>query len=493
MQTPTTIGIYKNDILKQKPIVMNEKGESDYELTVGKKTKILLSTAVLQIVSDDDVREIEHKHLSFKIHFDKEYVFVCNSLFEMKYWIETLYNKTQFYGIIGLPLNLAIEKSGWRIPSFIYRSIECLRKNNALETVGLFRVTSGASEIKELENLIDEDEDIGNDFSDDCILVASFLKNCLKSMIEPLIPFDNAKEFVDIADNKNPKEFVDHLPEQSQDSLYYLLDFLMDLNKNNEVNKMPIPNIATCIALCISKDPSLDENQQMMFVMKSVAAFEFILQNFDTLFVDVKERNEKLGMTPPKSPAFSGVPHISFDIIYQSNKAYAKSNSLTKRLSASFSNLVHRKGDDPNSPKEKQKSNLVMKSSSASLLNQSAIRKAKASRSSFNLQGKDSSKSPSKETSKHSSKDTSRERENKENKEGKENESKISVIQSNTHRGGKQALGKSIHVHSITTSQNSTTNQNNCLIPPDEHNENNIPKRRNSIGVIFVKKTGKNE
>ena len=148
---PTTILFYKNDILKTKPIVLHEKTPNEYELTVGKKTKILLQDSVLQIVPDDDVREIDHKHLSFKIHFDKEYLFVCHNQLEMKYWIETLYRHTNFYGIMGLTLHLAIEKSGWRIPLFLYRSIECLRNNNGLESVGLFRVTSGSSEIRELE------------------------------------------------------------------------------------------------------------------------------------------------------------------------------------------------------------------------------------------------------------------------------------------------------------------------------------------------------
>ncbi|BFU22141.1 RhoGAP domain containing protein [Entamoeba histolytica HM-1:IMSS-B] len=201
----SVIGIWCGKEIKEKSIKMKEEETDGMVLYIGSCIRIILSNSILEMGIEHNCLSVEQRENSFKIHFDKLYIF--NHI-------------PGIYGIIGLPLVLSVKKSGWRVPNFVYRSIQCLRKHDAIHTQGLFRLTCSIGELKPLKEIIDLDKDIGSNFSDDCIVIGTLLKSCLKLMIEPVIPFNKAIEFSQLKQNSNPKQFINSLPIPNQDTLY---------------------------------------------------------------------------------------------------------------------------------------------------------------------------------------------------------------------------------------------------------------------------------
>ncbi|EMS11003.1 RhoGAP domain containing protein [Entamoeba histolytica HM-3:IMSS] len=325
----SVIGIWCGKEIKEKSIKMKEEETDGMVLYIGSCIRIILSNSILEMGIEHNCLSVEQRENSFKIHFDKLYIF------------KKIEPYTRIYGIIGLPLVLSVKKSGWRVPNFVYRSIQCLRKHDAIHTQGLFRLTCSIGELKPLKEIIDLDKDIGSNFSDDCIVIGTLLKSCLKLMIEPVIPFNKAIEFSQLKQNSNPKQFINSLPIPNQDTLFILLQFLQEICSNQQENMMTFQNMSICFALCVCRLPEINSKDEISFTIDCISSFEFVLTNFDSLFEDIKERNEALGMEFPKEPAFSYEPHIDYGTFYSKNKLISKTKRNSKRLSGHYIQIAH--------------------------------------------------------------------------------------------------------------------------------------------------------
>ena len=317
-------------------------------LQIGSKTTIKLRYAYLMLYPKNKGLSDEQLKLSFELIYDKEYILICNNEFDHYEWINKISYYTNNIGLIGYPLNVAIRKTGLRIPYPIYRCIEYLEKNNAFDHEGIFRKSACQEDIEYLANIVQHDNDISMEDLKDCFVAASFLKYCLGKMVEPLIPFELYKQFLLLNQGNIPvKSFISMMPEPHQNVLWFITKFLNKIIQNKEVNKMNEYNIATCIALTVCKPP-FDKMDCLTETRNIIESFYYILCHFKEAFEEIEKRNET--MTFPEYPAFN-CPCPEISCLIENVKSTLKEKSLAKSIDLSSVSSSKTNQSNPISPR----------------------------------------------------------------------------------------------------------------------------------------------
>mmetsp|Transcript_18858 Transcript_18858/g.72686 ORF Transcript_18858/g.72686 Transcript_18858/m.72686 type:complete len:679 (+) Transcript_18858:31-2067(+) len=149
------------------------------------------------------------------------------------------------------------------VPQFVQRLTEYLEKN-ALDFVGLFRVSGNQDHVNVLRKIVNMGEEL--DFADyEIEEVSSLLKQYLQALPDPLLTSHLYTRFITAAAIEDEGlqlqylgSLVATLPEHNKDLLRFLLAFLTKVVANQEVNKMTSHNVAIVFGpLClVSKDAS---------------------------------------------------------------------------------------------------------------------------------------------------------------------------------------------------------------------------------------------
>ncbi|EKE38759.1 hypothetical protein ENUP19_0083G0134 [Entamoeba nuttalli] len=279
----------------------------------------------------------EQLSLAFEIIYDKEYLFFCKTKEEFRHWAKIIGLGCKTYGVFCFPLEAVVKKSRWRVPNIIYRCIGFLKSHDAINVEGIFRMNARVGRIEEMKKMADNDEDIHFDEKDTCYLATSLLKAYLRSMVEPLIPYEYFEYYIQLPEgNVDSKKFINSLTESHQDTLWYIGEFLMEVVKNKEVNKMDETNLATCFGLVFCDNPPSLGLTELEFTKKAIQSFEFLLRNFKYAFSDVKKRNIAQGIEPPQYPAFQPLVHLPFDILIEQIKMELRDIKKSRRMSATY-------------------------------------------------------------------------------------------------------------------------------------------------------------
>ena len=273
----------------------------------------------------------EKEPLCFEIIFDRVYVFCCPTHEDYVDWLCTIPLLTKTFGTFGYPLGCAVEKGKARFPLPIYRSLEYLMSHGGATTEGIFRTSASYKVVGRVKQLLDGDQDIELAMFEENAVAASIIKDYLRELPNPLIPFDFYDEFVAIGKNPGGKvqrrlrEMLDKMPKQHQDTLWYLCSFCCDVVKHVDQTQMHPNNLAICLGPTVCRARSIDAQAEMENTKAINAAFELLLTNFDKAFKTIIERNAPLGFSSPAYPALIPHPNVPYDqIIAEIKEVYQK-------------------------------------------------------------------------------------------------------------------------------------------------------------------------
>jgi RhoGAP domain len=178
----------------------------------------------------------------------------------------------------GGDLHDVIDRSKYIVPQVLVDCVQYLH-TNGLKEPGLFRVPGNKDTIDSLRSMYQKD-DVKIDASMAFTSVhdaAGLLKDYLRSLPEPLIPFSRYKEFLAVAKipvrdaSRLPTmaEKLSSLPEHNKNTLNYLMFFLHELTEHEADNKMNGNNVAIVFAPNLLR-PEVETPESMLTEMQPV-------------------------------------------------------------------------------------------------------------------------------------------------------------------------------------------------------------------------------
>ncbi|ELP84907.1 hypothetical protein EIN_284930 [Entamoeba invadens IP1] len=331
MNDPITIPLWDGKQIVEKVVtyyIHNDK----HILQIGHKTPIILESTLMRLNPKDKGLSPEQIPLSFCLIYDDTKTFVFQSKTVYRSWVNKISVSTLNIGVFGFPLSVGIKKSGWYIPNPIYRSVQYLRKNDGVNTQGIFRMTAGMEQLEKLRAIVDDDEDLRFESrDDDCIVAASFLKYYLRTLPDSVIPSRYLLDFINLPKQRMiNNKFIMSLPEENQNVLWYIFSFLDEVVQKKHINKMNEYNMATCICLVLCSCPE----QDVLVTGKLIESVMYLLNHFNEMFADVALRNcDK--MSEPEMPAFFN-PHIDVADFKNSVKSELKKRNHRRSLTSTL-------------------------------------------------------------------------------------------------------------------------------------------------------------
>eukprot|EP01130_Rhizamoeba_saxonica_P014342 TRINITY_DN6259_c0_g1_i6.p1 TRINITY_DN6259_c0_g1~~TRINITY_DN6259_c0_g1_i6.p1 ORF type:complete len:413 (-),score=97.97 TRINITY_DN6259_c0_g1_i6:324-1562(-) len=113
----------------------------------------------------------------------------------------------------GASLQALHSREGTDVPSILSKCIEFLRRVNAKDEEGIFRISGGKDLVDEYKARIDKDLSV--DFSDlpdyEMHVIASIMKLWLRTLPDPLIPFSLYDDFLDVANLPYREEKIEKI------------------------------------------------------------------------------------------------------------------------------------------------------------------------------------------------------------------------------------------------------------------------------------------
>ena len=203
-------------------------------------------------------------------------------------------------GVYGYPIRVAVMKSGWRFPLPMYRCLQYLRYNNGINEEGIFRLSPAKAELDRVKAMFNSEVESDSAPFTDNITASVVLKNYIGSLDDSLIPYTFYYQFIDIASLPTHEEQVNKLknmisviPTVNQNCLWYLCDYLVEVYKHKDVNKMTEKNLGVCfspnIVVCPNERSDADTLNDSD---KLIAVFALLITDFDTIFEDIIKENE---------------------------------------------------------------------------------------------------------------------------------------------------------------------------------------------------------
>ena len=160
--------------------------------------------------------------------------------------------------VFGTPLEEHLRVTNRKISAVLDECVTYLRTYDFLDTEGLLRKTGGTAKTKHLKASLDAGVGTCAYFCThqaDPHTIASLLKMYLRELPEPLLTYDFFNEWMRAAQVEKPADrqvalfnVLDQLPPANFSNFRFLVEFLSDLKKYSEQNKMSASNIAIVVA-----------------------------------------------------------------------------------------------------------------------------------------------------------------------------------------------------------------------------------------------------
>ncbi|XP_043823399.1 SH3 domain-binding protein 1 [Dromiciops gliroides] len=197
--------------------------------------------------------------------------------------------------VYGVALKTHLQETGRDIALPLEACVLMLLSEGMKEE-GLFRLAAGASILKRLKQTMALNPSSLEEFCSDPHAVAGALKSYLRELPEPLMTSELYEDWMKAATLKEPaarleglREVCGKLPQENLCNLRYLIKFLAQLAKEQEVNKMTPSNIAIVLGPNLLWPPIREGDQAQldtasMSSIQVVGVVEALIQNSDTLF-----------------------------------------------------------------------------------------------------------------------------------------------------------------------------------------------------------------
>lgn len=182
------------------------------------------------------------------------------------------------------------EQFGGKIPFIVTDLVTRLRAMNALNEVGLFRLNGSQAEVNEIVGKLDKDRIRDWSKYENIHSIANTLKKYFRDKVDknPFFPsrYNPQLEFLSaMPDDKialGLREILVELPKARIMTLSYLIKFLAELDKNNEVNKMNAVNISIVFG------PNFFDIDPKIFG----PLFSSLILNYDSIFEGFMQTEE---------------------------------------------------------------------------------------------------------------------------------------------------------------------------------------------------------
>ncbi|EMD48442.1 Rho GTPase activating protein, putative [Entamoeba histolytica KU27] len=306
-------------VIAKKIKIVTSKDQHLYLIDNASKPKFQIDLSIsifnIHINKRNKVIPQGKENLCFELFYDKVYTFCCPSQIEFDEWMSTLPLLTKVYGTFKYPLGCAVSKSAWRYPIPIYRAIEYLQKNKGAESEGIFRTSASYKIVGRVKSILDGDQDIVIEEFKECACAAAIIKEYLRELPDPLIPFQYYNEFVilgrlkDGVKEKEAKKLINKIPDVNKNTLWYLCYFCQEVVKNVEKTQMTAYNLGTCLGPTVCRAPPHEAMKEMENTKLVIEGFATLINSYEEIFKDIEEINLRAGITPPNYPAV--VPHPS--------------------------------------------------------------------------------------------------------------------------------------------------------------------------------------
>ena len=257
--------------------------------------------------------------------------------------------------VFGTPLEEHLRVTNRKISSVLDECVTYLRTCDFLDTEGLLRKTGGTAKTKHLKASLDAGVGTCAYFCThqaDPHTIASLLKMYLRELPEPLLTYDFFNDWMKAAQIEKPADrqvalfnVLDQLPPANFTNFRYLIEFLSDLRKYSEQNKMSTSNIAIVIAPNILW-PAGESGANATHTSLASRIVESFIDNYqqyfntsnwsvnspdtaetkNTVYAEVKK--VKPIKSPPRSPPFSLLTNSNGDS--DGDHGYAGGNAAYK-------------------------------------------------------------------------------------------------------------------------------------------------------------------
>ncbi|TLS25665.1 hypothetical protein PpBr36_07613, partial [Pyricularia pennisetigena] len=189
-----------------------------------------------------------------------------------------------FRQAFGAPLSDAVKYNApfdvkVPLPAVVYRCIQYLEANNALNEEGIFRLSGSNVVIKQLRERFNAESDVNlvaDEAYHDIHAVASLLKLYLRELPTTILTRDLHMHFVSVTEMPNSaakvaalNELVGRLPTANATLLKYLIAFLIRIINKSNINKMTVRNVGIVFS------PTLNI---------PAPVFAMFLQNYEGIF-----------------------------------------------------------------------------------------------------------------------------------------------------------------------------------------------------------------
>mmetsp|Transcript_17354 Transcript_17354/g.27722 ORF Transcript_17354/g.27722 Transcript_17354/m.27722 type:complete len:743 (-) Transcript_17354:274-2502(-) len=243
-------------------------------------------------ITDAILDPIPRLALDFMLKASKEIRLKASSQADKKLWVDTL--KT----ILGSSQTIADKKTATfgsklslvpasdenpMIPEVVWSCVEHVRKYG-MKTEGVFRKAGLKERVDELKKCFDANIPISLKEKDDVHNAAACLKQWLRELPEPLIPFEKYKEFLAASTTEEYRVLMKKIPEQNRQLLTYLCTFLERLSVNHEITRMHTKNIALVFAPNILRPKVEDAMEAFQSSDKKIDTFSVIIENVYNIF-----------------------------------------------------------------------------------------------------------------------------------------------------------------------------------------------------------------
>mmetsp|Transcript_16509 Transcript_16509/g.23094 ORF Transcript_16509/g.23094 Transcript_16509/m.23094 type:complete len:672 (+) Transcript_16509:218-2233(+) len=169
------------------------------------------------------------------------------------------------------------------IPKIVWDCVEHIKKYG-MTTEGVFRKAGLKDRVNEIKKCFDAAIEVDFRERGDIHNAAACLKQWLRELPEPLVPFDKYKAFLDASSPPEYHSLVEQIPKQNQELLAYLCSFLERLSLNHEVTRMHTKNLALVFAPNILRPEVEGAMEAFQNSDKKIETFSKIIENVYDIF-----------------------------------------------------------------------------------------------------------------------------------------------------------------------------------------------------------------
>ncbi|XP_013776716.2 rho GTPase-activating protein 15-like isoform X2 [Limulus polyphemus] len=189
--------------------------------------------------------------------------------------------------VFGYSLQSLCEREKTNIPNFVQRCIEQIEQFD-LTTDGIYRISGNLAQIQKLRLHVDQDDYSILQTTEDIHILTGALKLFFREMKEPLIPVSTFSRLLEGLGKQTKEkklatvtEVVQSLPKPNYETLKFLLDHLLRVEKHQQKNLMDIQNLAIVFGPSLMNSES---NNMALDVMQQNRVLEYLLLKFDHIF-----------------------------------------------------------------------------------------------------------------------------------------------------------------------------------------------------------------